>query len=279
MAIRVLGVCREKRFSPGEHAGGDAEIFALTRAALERRGYRTAVMVPECLSVRPPEARVVFSMCQSPEALSVLQQWESQGMLVINTPAAVLACYRLALVKALAQAALPFPRSVVVPLGEGVSATQDYPMLPDRVEGWWIKRGDVHAMQPDDVVFVPHAMACQAQLARLRQRGIGHAVVQEHVPGQEIKFYALRGHGVVHCFAPHGPATLRIDQEPLHALVRQAGEILGLEIYGGDCILTREDGLYLVDVNDWPSFRGCRPLAAEHIAGYVVAQGRQRGLL
>ena len=118
MPVQFLGIYREKRFSPGAHAAGDAEILELTQAALERAGYQTTLIAPESLPTMSPSAPVVFSMCQSLEALAVLQTWEHQGVLVLNTPAAVHACYRLALVTALSQTTLPFPRSVSHPPGQ-----------------------------------------------------------------------------------------------------------------------------------------------------------------
>src|SRR4029450_10845773 len=213
----------------------------------------------------PPSAPVVFSMCQSLEALAVLQAWEQQGVLVLNTPAAVRACYRLALVTALSQTTLSFPRSVIIPLDETASPEIRCPALPESPAGWGVKRGDVHAMQSDDVLFVRHAADLPTQLARLRQRGISHAVVQEHIAGQEWKFYAVRGHGVLHAFAPHETHCPPIDYARLNTLARQGREVVDLDIYGGDCLLTSDGTLYLIDMNDWPSFRGCRPIAATHI--------------
>jgi hypothetical protein len=116
-------------------------------------------------------------------------------------------------------------------------------------------------------------------LASFAQRGIRHAVVQQHITGQEIKFYAVRGCGVLHYFAPHAAGPLQVDAARLNALALRAGEVLGLDIYGGDCILTPSGALYLVDVNDWPSFRGCRELAAPHIARHILTQAYQRRLL
>jgi hypothetical protein len=279
MPVQFLGIYREKRFSPGAHAAGDAEILELTQAALERAGYHTTLIVPETLPTMPPSAPVVFSMCQSLEALAVLQEWESQGVLVLNTPAAVRACYRLALVTALSQTTLPFPRSIIIPLDKTEPTAALCPALPESTAGWWVKRGDVHAMQSDDVLFVRHAADLLVQLARLRQRGIGHAIVQEHIAGQEWKFYAIRGHGVLHAFAPHDAHCPPIDYARLNTLARQASEVLGLDIYGGDCLMTADGTLSLIDLNDWPSFRGCRPVAAIHIAQHILTQAQQRGLL
>ena len=279
MPVQCLGIYREKRFSPGAHAAGDAEILELTRAALERAGYRTMLIAPESLPTLSPPAPVVFSMCQSLEALAVLQAWETQGVLVLNTPAAVRACYRLELVTALSQTRLSFPRSVVMPLDETTLTAASRPAWPESTAGWWVKRGDVHAMQSDDVLFVRHTADLPAQLARLRQRGIDHAIVQEHIAGQEWKFYAVRGHGVLHAFTPHDVHCLPIDSARLNTLAQQASEILGLDIYGGDCLVTADGMLYLIDINDWPSFRGCRPGAASHIAQHILSRAQQRGVL
>ena len=279
MSVQLLGIYREKRFSPGAHAAGDAEILELTQAALERAGYQTTLIAPESLPALSPSAPVVFSMCQSLEALAVLQKWKKKGVLVLNTPAAVHACYRLALVTALSQTTLPFPRSAIIPLDKTEPMVVLCPALPESTTGWWVKRGDVHAMQSDDVLFVRHTADLPAQLTRLRQRGIGHATVQEHITGQEWKFYAVRGHGVLHAFAPHDAHCPPIDYARLNTLARQASEVLGLDIYGGDCLLTSDGTLYLIDINDWPSFRGCRPVAATHIAQHILTQARQHGVL
>jgi hypothetical protein len=279
MSVQFLGIYREKCFSPGAHAAGDAEILELTHAALTRLGYQTRLIAPERLPTMAPSAPVVFSMCQSLEALAVLQAWEAQGILVLNTPAAVRACYRLALVTALSQTTLSFPRSVIIPLDKTEPTAALCPAWPESTTGWWVKRGDVHAMQADDVLFLRHSADLPAQLARLRQRGIGHAVVQEHIAGQEWKFYAVRGHGVLHAFAPHDAYCTSIDDARLSTLARQASEVLGLDIYGGDCLLTSDGTLSLIDINDWPSFRGCRPVAASHIAQHILTRARQRGLL
>src|SRR5262245_11952923 len=130
MAVHLLGIYREKRFSPGIHAAGDAEILELTQAALARAGYQTTLIAPEHLPVMSLTAQVVFSMCQSLEALDVLREWEERGVLVLNTPTAVRACYRLALVTALSQTTLPFPYSIVVPLHTAEPSAAVCPVLP-----------------------------------------------------------------------------------------------------------------------------------------------------
>jgi hypothetical protein len=44
---------------------------------------------------------------------------------------------------------------------------------------------------------------------------------------------------------------------------------VGLQVYGGDCIVTVDGAWYMIDFNDWPSFSRCREEAAEAIAGLM----------
>src|SRR4029453_6666975 len=105
------------------------------------------------------------------------------------------------------------------------------------------KRGDIHATQEGDVSFASTDGEVAAALSRLAGRGISRAVLQEHVPGDLIKFYGVAG-GTGdtlswfqwfyhrdqklsnHAFSEHAPP----------ALVARAAAALGLEVFGGDAI-------------------------------------------
>ena len=52
-------------------------------------------------------------------------------------------------------------------------------------------------------------------------------------------------------------------------MAADAATAVGLEIYGGDAIVTPTGRLVLVDLNDWPSFARCRRAAAAGITRYV----------
>src|SRR5258707_680781 len=64
----------------------------------------------------------------------------------------------------------------------------------------WVKRGDVHAMERDDVVFAADRTALGAALARLRARGIVAAAVQAHVAGPVVKFYGVADGRFFRCY-------------------------------------------------------------------------------
>jgi glutathione synthase/RimK-type ligase-like ATP-grasp enzyme len=52
----------------------------------------------------------------------------------------------------------------------------------------------------------------------------------------------------------------------MQADAEQLAKAVGLQVYGGDCIV-REDGSYcVIDFNDWPSFSRCRDEAATAIS-------------
>ena len=49
-------------------------------------------------------------------------------------------------------------------------------------------------------------------------------------------------------------------------IVYMAAKSIGLKIYGGDCIVDSEGRIYLIDLNDFPSFSSVREEAAREIA-------------
>jgi hypothetical protein len=56
----------------------------------------------------------------------------------------------------------------------------------------------------------------------------------------------------------------------MRAICQKASEVLDVKIYGGDCIISPEGDIRIIDFNDWPSFAPCRNEAAPHIAKCVM---------
>jgi hypothetical protein len=146
--------------------------------------------------------------------------------------------------------------------------------LPEWIDaGGWLKRGDVHATEPDDVVRVAGAAAARATLAAMQRRGIATALAQRHVEGDVFKFYAVRGRFFA-AFPPSAdaPALAAAQESAMRGLAEAAAASLALEVFGGDCVRDRQQRLWLIDLNDWPSYAPCRSGASEAIASYVKAQ-------
>jgi hypothetical protein len=51
---------------------------------------------------------------------------------------------------------------------------------------------------------------------------------------------------------------------------------VGLEVYGGDAVMTERNGPVLIDLNDWPSFSRCCHSAAISIASYVESRFQKK---
>jgi hypothetical protein len=62
--------------------------------------------------------------------------------------------------------------------------------------------------------------------------------------------------------------------EAVRALAEHGAAALGLEVFGGDCVLPPTGKPLLIDLNDWPSYGPCRLEAAHAIAQYVATPPR-----
>jgi len=252
----LVGVFREPEFSPGR-VEDDAAILECTRDALAERGVAMVLGSVDLLAGTPPEA--VLAMCQSDRSLAVLDR-AAAVTTVINHPSAIRGCYRHETVRRLADTAAPFPPTRLV----ATATTAD---VPDAAP-CWVKRGDVHAMMADDVVFAERAADVHAALADFSARGIPRAALQSHIEGVVVKFYGVIDGRFFRCFAQGTeiPASL----PTLWEAARSGATALGLEVFGGDLVVTGDGRPMLVDINDWPSFARCRDEAADAIASYVV---------
>ncbi len=264
---RFLGITREPEFSPGK-VDDDRAILEMTAARLRELGQAVEVCgADDDEWPAPADGTVVFTMAQGLRALDRLQHWEARGVRIVNRPEGILNCQRYRTVAAFAGTDLAFPETVLLATGAAAH-------VPSWVSaaGAWIKRGDVHATEADDVVYVVDADAARNALQRFHTRGIVTAAVQRHIAGTVLKFYAVRGR-FFHCVPP--PAGGEIPMEVVRgidALGRRAADILKVEVYGGDCVVGVNGALTLIDLNDWPSYASCRARAAGGIAAHLLAQ-------
>lgn len=248
----LVGVARERRFSPGKVAD-DAAILAETAARLRDAGFEVRLVdadepLPEELDVA-----LVFAMCQGEASLRWLDRVRAHTP-VVNAPSAIRACFRVEMAERLERAGAPQPAWAIA----GERAPHGLGPAP------WLKRGDVHAMQPGDVRRIFDEREWREARAEFARRGIARAIVQAHVDGPVYKFYGVRG-GFFRAFglpASHEPAA--------RAAAELGASALGLEVYGGDGVCRADGSVALIDVNDWPSFSRCRADAAAAIAARLI---------
>jgi len=272
--MRYLGISRAELFSPNRMEG-DAAVFRAVAAELERNGHILTCMTEEELIRRgiPQGIDGIFQMARSREALAVLGQADVP---VTNTVQAVLNCGRASQTRILLDAGL-IPDSVIC-------STAGVPEVWDRYP-CWIKRADSHAVEQDDVRFLHDAAECAAAICGFAGRGIEECVLQNHVRGWLVKFYGVRGFGLTDyraATAKEGkfglerfndrPEQACVDVEDLTSAAERASELLGVEIYGGDAVVSPEGKVTVVDMNDWPSFRTCTVGAARKIAELIMSK-------
>ncbi len=199
MGTQFTGISRKTEYSPN-HVVNDALILQATADALRARGAAVQVLSEDRVGLDSIPDGVVFSMVQGPVAAGRLSAIErDRGLLVVNSPRAVMNCYRTEMIRLLPEHGVPFPRSVLLNLGgeEGPSPAVEGQRL-------WLKRGDVHAVHREDVVLTHHGEERRFLLCEFRNRGIGQAVLQEHLEGDTVKFYALRDSDFFHWYYPNG---------------------------------------------------------------------------
>ncbi len=263
--MNFLGIARERVYSPGK-VDADRAILEAVAQRLETRHRVRTVSADEPLPEVPPET-TVFAMCQGPLALSAMHGWEAEGVRVINSPRAIENCHRRRTISAFERHRVPHPTTILV-------RTAEPETLPAWVDdGAWLKRGDVHATEAADVVRVGHRAAAREVLAGFRARAIETAAVQRHIGGNVIKFYGVRGLFFT-CFPAQETAMESApgDQADVAALAERGAVALGLEVFGGDCVRDRQGGLWLIDLNDWPSYAPCLNRAADAISTYLDTQ-------
>jgi len=262
---KCLAVFRETTNSPNRE-NDDALILKAVTEELVKLGIYTSMIEPESLPhIDPSEWDAVLPMCENPPALKTIGAWN--GPLILNPISAVLNCYRVNMTPLMVNCGDIHPPTELRPMSE----------LPGKLpsfwngEGAWIKRGDVHNTCSHDVVYVGKWEECKAVKEDFKTRNIDSVVIQRHIPGDLIKFYGVGPMKWFHWFyhKPEAACNYKFDGKQLESHAAVIARAVGLEIYGGDAIVTPEGRIYVIDINSWPSFSRVRHDIKEHIAAHV----------
>jgi hypothetical protein len=290
---RCWGVYRELAHSPGRETD-DAEILRATARELEARGFDVELKSPDELSADVETSGFggggelssrgvtsgygtageavpnLFVMCERIPIVERLSTWERRGARIVNRPSGIRNTDRERTIALFRRHEVSFPDSVLVGTRSGDASFRG---------ACWVKRADVHATEAGDVSFAGSAEELETNLERLRGRGIARAVVQEHVPGDLIKFYGVAGladdddRPSWFQWFYHRDQKLSnhsFDRDALALATSRAAAALGLEVYGGDAIVAAGGAISVIDLNAWPSFALFRPVAAAKIAALLA---------
>ena len=279
--IVIAGIMRASAYSPN-HIGNDAAIFNATAEQLRKRGCEVNVYSEEQFIAGKVSERIILNMCREQRSIQLLQRKEDEGCLVINSGYGIENCTRERMTRILLGSNIPYPESLIVNTNEAVK-----PALKESgFTACWIKRGDFHAMHKEDVSYCRHIEEAQEVLQEYFYRGIKRAVINKHLPGDLIKFYGVKGSPFFYWFYPfdeghskygheaiNGKSTgFDFDIKQLKEICHNAADTLDVVVYGGDCIVSSDGDIKIIDFNDWPSFAPCRNEAAPHIAKAVMAE-------
>lgn len=276
MNAKLLAVYREIQHSPGRESD-DALILERTAERLRAKGFEIDVRKPEEVArgdfSGSKAPALVFMMCEREGILDLVASQSRNGLRIINPPESVLNTYRYRMVPLLKQAKAPMPRTVFFSTSKKSAG----------FEKAWVKRGDVHNTRKGDVFLAKNGSEIEKAFKDFAERGIAQACLQDPVEGDLIKFYGV-GTGWFKWFY-HKNQDLkkyRFSEPELKKIMQKAARTLGLEIYGGDAIVSANGSIVLIDLNAWPSFALFREEASQIIAGYIAAQvirpflGRER---
>ena len=278
--IEIAGIMRAGAYSPN-HIGNDAAIFNATAEQLRKRGYVVNIYSEEQFNAGEIKEDVVLNMCREQASIAKLQRMEDAGKLIINSGYGIENCTRERMTRILLGNGIPYPDSLIGNTDEVIK-----PLLKKSgFKSCWIKRGDFHAMHKEDVSYVRHPEEAQEVLQEYFLRGIKRAVINVHLTGDLVKFYGVKGSPFFFWFYPfdeghskygheaiNGKSRgIKFDVKEMKNICQRAAEELNVVIYGGDCIVSPEGEMRIIDFNDWPSFAPCRNEAAPHIAKSVIS--------
>ena len=278
------GIFREAEHSPGREAD-DASILEATGRRLEETNggftvdYRSAATLSGRETALPALA---FSMSEGRAGLDALRSWEKRGVCVVNSPRSVANTHREQMLPLLERRKTPMPESRLLdcegPLPRGRDAEELF-------SACWIKQATEHKTREGDVVFASDAASVREALERLRGRGLPRALAQRHVEGDLVKFYGVTAvaDGAADAawfewFHPkeHPAAGHPFAEKTLRRVACSAAGALGLDVWGGDAIVSADGSIFVIDVNAWPSFALYREPASEHISAHLAARLRRQ---
>ncbi len=271
----IAGIRRGNQFSPN-HIGNDAAIFSLTARHLREAGYTVNEYIESDLQLHRLEETCLFNMVRDWHSIHTLQQWEREGKCVVNSGFGIENCTREKMTRLLMNNQVSHPASIILDTDKDPCGALEQAGFYN----CWIKRGDFHAIHREDVTYVRNPEEAAMILKEYAIRGIPTAVINEHLVGDLVKFYGVTGTDFFYWFYPsnmhhskfgleqiNGTAKgFRFHVEELVSICNRAAEVLNIHIYGGDCIVSEEGDIRLIDFNDWPSFAPCRNEASFHIA-------------
>ena len=282
--MQILAVDRGTQGTEN-HKVNDRLLMDAVSAELRTRGFEISRVNEEEVTSLDPDGVPgrIISMAQHPSHTSHLATLEAQGRVMVNSFSSILHTYRSFLTIAMAKRPqLPFARGAVLTSIAPEEVEDRAQALFHRFEqhlgsDFWLKRGDVHAAHPSDVLQPHDSNGFARALQEMYDRGVETAVVQQHIDGVVHKFYGVASGGFFHLQDFESGETRQDDGGVLESMAMMTAEYLDLSIFGGDAVRT-PSGWIMIDINAWPSFSTVRdeavvPIVEEIVRRFQEAEG------
>ena len=272
----IAGISRAPIYSPN-NVDNDGAIFLAVLQCLEAMGHQVRVYQEDDLLQDAVQEKYIFDMVRSSEAVTKLQELEKFGVVAVNSGFGIENCRREQMTLLFHQYGVPQPESEVCDLEHSpIGVKSNGPS--------WVKRADGHTVQPNDVVFVAQPVDMPRVLDDFRKRDISRVVISQHQPGDLLKFYGVAGTSFFHWFYPSlanhskfgleeingAPSGYAFAADQLQTICTKAATVLGVDVYGGDAVISTDGTISIIDFNDWPSFAPCRLEGAKAIAQAII---------
>lgn len=278
--MKILGISRGLKYSPNL-ASNDAAIFTAVANKLGKMGHDVeTISETETQQTDYTKYERVFTMARDIATLVLLEKdtdIQTQRKF-INSIDGILACTNKAsMANHMLEAGIPQPEFLVGERNKILFfSTED---KEDITTPLWLKNCDGCAVTADDIVFCPTNEDFDTTFRKMAERGVNIWMVQEHQPGDLIKFYSVEGTDFFHWnYASHGHSKFGLeavngkekgytfDAQRIKLYADMIAKRLNVPIYGGDAIIDEKGDFYFIDFNDFPSFSCCRDEAADAIA-------------
>lgn len=276
--MKIAAIARNPRNSPGMQQKDRAILCSVARI-MSSNGHSVQMLTEEEYAHDNTRYDVIIQMSRTPHTLEKLSRAQESGTTVINTPQAVHNCSRCTFTALLQEAGIPQP-PYTIQQSCGAAPADGYPL--------WIKRSEGWSEHPADVSFAATPAEAAQALAHLQSRGIGEVVISRHIQGDIIKFYGI-GEEFFRVCRPNPddtkfglekingtPQHYPIDSRRLHATALAAARSTGVDIFGGDAIITPEGDISIIDLNDFPSFSAVRDEAAQAIYDLITTKTKEQ---
>lgn len=265
--MKCLAIFREITNSPNRE-NDDALILKAVSDELIKMGVKVFLIEPEVIDeVLNDKWDVVVPMCENPENLNKIKNINA---MFVNSVDSVYNCYRIKMFELVKNKCSDiFPKTVVRKMADFPGEKPD--LGSDTL---WVKRGDVHNTCLHDVHYVKKWDDAWKVKEDFEKRNIKDVIIQEHISGDLIKFYGV-GPGKWFDWFYHKPSIVKhhkFNVDDLHKAAARFASAVGVEVYGGDAIITEDSKIYIIDINSWPSFARVRDKARKEIAKHIYSK-------